>query len=231
MNSSIDRIEQYLIEQAVSPDDDRLLRDMAYDRLKEAIQNVEVEAGDPLSENRLSSALNISRTPVREALKQLITEGLLQNIPGRAVVIAARSMHQVSDAIQVRQLLEPEVVKLAATHLGDAEREALQAFTTEMTEAAHTGDRSTWARADRQWHAILCDNCPNHLLGQMVLQAHNHMYNEGVSAKVSDQYLIEGTSEHQTVVDLILAKDGEGAERAMRDHINRLQYKFFGHQS
>ncbi len=231
MESSIDRIERYLIDMQDRPNGDKLLRDIAYERLKEAIQNVDVEAGDPLSENRISGAMQISRTPVREALKQLVAEGLLQMIPGRAVVIASHSIQQVSDALHVRRLLEPEVMRLAADRLGSAERQKLAAFTEAMIEAAHQGDRATWSNVDRDWHEILCNNCPNRLLGQMVLQALNHMYNEGVSAKVTDEYLIEGTLEHKAVVDFILANDGDGAANAMRDHIDRLRKKLFRSQA
>ncbi len=231
MESSIDRIEQYLRDNPTQKKSDRLLSDVAYDRLKEAIQNVEVQAGDPLSENRISSAMQISRTPVREALKQLVSEGLLQMIPGRAVVIASRSIQQVSDAIHVRRLLEPEVVKLAAESLGAEQRETLRQLTQEMVNAASSGDRATWAIADRQWHEILCNNCPNRLLGQMVLQALNHMYKEGVSAKVTDDYLIEGTEEHRMVVEYILANNGEGAHHEMLEHIDRLRKKLFRRQS
>jgi DNA-binding GntR family transcriptional regulator len=227
MHSSIDRIEKYLVATQTTEKEDRLLREVAYSRLKEAIQSVEVEAGDPLSENRLSNALNISRTPVREALKQLVSEGLLQMIPNRAVVIASRSIQQVSDAIHVRWLLEPEVIRLAAESLDLADCEELESYMQEMERTAEAGDRAAWSRVDRQWHEILCNNCPNKLLGQMVLQALNHMYNEGVSAKVTDQYLIEGTAEHRAVVELILANDGERAAEAMRDHIDRLRKSLF----
>lgn len=227
MNDSMDRIEKYLTSNPVSDDDDRLLRDIAYDRLKEAMHSVKLESGDPLSENRLSKVLNISRTPVRGAIQQLVAEGLLQTIPGRAVVIAAHSLQQVSDAVHVRRLLEPEVMRLAAESLSEEAREQLQAYTEQLEAAAAQGDRTTWSRVDSQWHEILCDNCPNKLLGQMVLQARNHMHNEGVGAKVSDQYLLDGTAEHRLIVDLIMTNDGDGAAKAMGDHIDRLRNNLF----
>jgi DNA-binding GntR family transcriptional regulator len=231
MDTSIDRIEQYLRDRPnTRQSDSKLLRDIAYERLKEAIQSVDVKAGDPLSESRLSSSLGISRTPVREALRQLVKDGLLQVIQGRGVVIAARSVQQVSDALHVRELLEPEVMRLAADSLPLSARELLQQYTDAMEQAALDGDRPTWAKVDHLWHTILCNHCPNHLLGQMVLQARNHMHNQGASTQVTDQYLIDGTREHRQVVNAIMEHDGKRAAELMSEHLGHLRENIFKRQ-
>ncbi len=226
MDSSLDRLEQYLLSHVSLPKT-TFLREAAYERLKEAIQNVEIQAGDPLSESRLSSAMGISRTPVREALQQLVADGLLQVIPGRGVVIASHSVQQVSDALHVRLLLEPEVMRLAADALPVTARELLQQYTATMEQAAADGERSQWAKVDRSWHQILCDECPNKLLGQMVMQARNYMHNQGASTRVSEQYLIDGTKEHRMVVEAILNHEGQQAAQLMYDHLGRLRENIF----
>ena len=99
---------------APAADSSVLLRDIAYERIKDAIRLSRLQPGQPLSETRLSRELGISRTPVREALQLLAQEGLVQVIPGRAVSVAAPSVQEVMDAIHVRLLLEPEVTRLAA---------------------------------------------------------------------------------------------------------------------
>ena len=227
MDSSLDRIEKYLLSSYDIQPESKLLREVAYERLKDAIRSVDVVAGDPLSESRLSTSLGISRTPVREALQQLIADGLLQVIPGRAIVIASRSIQQVSDALRVRELLEPEVARLAADSLSPEARVSLEEYTSEMEQAAAQGDRSTWARIDGKWHEILCDYCPNQLLGQMVLQARNHMHNQGASSQVTDQYLIDGTGEHRLVLEHILSNDGEKAAQSMLEHLYRVRENIF----
>ena len=75
----MDRLERYLNDQTGSliENQDLLRREIAYERLKDALQHADLEAGDVLSENRLSKALGISRTPVREALQQLAQEGMV----------------------------------------------------------------------------------------------------------------------------------------------------------
>lgn len=228
MLNAMDKIEQYIEAQdSVSETDSRLLREIAYERIQEAIKYTNLQPGDPLSETRLSRALGISRTPIREALQRLAREGLLQIIPGRAITVAAPSMQDVLDALHVRELLEPELVRLAAGNLPTEARETLLQVMQEMEVAAQGSDRDTWRKADTIWHETLSNYCPNHLLGQMVLQARNRMYNQGADEKVPDQYIIDGTAEHRDVVDAIIANDGEAAEQHMREHIRQIRENMF----
>ncbi len=76
MSTAIDKLEEYLREmEQVDSSDTRLLRQIAYDRLQEAIKNSDLQSGEPLSETRISKALGISRTPVREAIHVLESLG------------------------------------------------------------------------------------------------------------------------------------------------------------
>ena len=88
---------------------------------------------------------------------------------------------EVLDALHVRELLEPELVRLAAEALNGEELKTLQDLTEEMERAAQAGDRPAWSKADIKWHETLCNTCPNRLLGQMVLQARNRIYRSGSS--------------------------------------------------
>jgi DNA-binding GntR family transcriptional regulator len=227
MVNSMDKLEKYLLEMDQDESDSRLLRQVAYERLQDAIRHADLEPGDPLSETRISKALGISRTPVREALQQLAQEGLVQIIPGRAITVSAPSMSEILDAIHVRELLEPEVVRLAAAGLPEQAKDMLLRFTEEMEQAARRGDRSGWSKADIKWHEILSNHCPNRLLGQLDLQARSRMHNIGAEDHVADQYLIDGTLEHKQVLDAILVGDGEAAERLMREHIRQMRENMF----
>jgi len=224
----MDKLEKYLLEQDDSDySGSRLLREVAYSRLQDAILHAGLQPGNPLSETRISKALGISRTPVREALHQLAQDGLLQIIPGRAITVAAHSMQEVFDALHVRELLEPEVVRMAAESLPGEERDALQQLTDQMEQAARNGERRNWSRLDIRWHETLCNNCPNHLLGQLVIQARNRIYNKGADEHVTDQFLIEGTLEHRDIVNAIVARDSEKAQQLMLEHLRNVRDNMF----
>src|SRR5690349_3926729 len=110
----MEKLESYLIQQPSTRSTSLTRREVAYERLKDALQHAGLEPGEPLSEVKLSKLLGISRTPVREALHQLAQEGMVQVIPGRAVTVASRSLKDVLDVVHMRSLLEPELARLVA---------------------------------------------------------------------------------------------------------------------
>ena len=152
-----------------------LLRDIAYERIKDAIRLSRLQPGQPLSETRLSRELGISRTPVREALQLLAQEGLVQVIPGRAVSVAAPSVQEVMDAIHVRLLLEPEVTCLAAKHISQEQLRSLWDAQSGLEAAVAAQDRAAWSCADNVYHELLSKACPNQLMGELAIRFRNRV--------------------------------------------------------
>jgi DNA-binding GntR family transcriptional regulator len=203
------------------------LRDTAYERLKNAVRHQELQPGQALSEAYLSKTLGISRTPVREAIHQLVQEGLLEVIPGRAVTVAAPSAQGILNVIHIRSLLEPEVARLVAESPAPATLAALRETLVKMQEAAELGDRAAWSRADTQWHEILAKACPNQLLGALTLQMRNRTHGISVDTQTTITRILDCTIEHQRVVDGIASQNPGGAEQAMREHILELRESMF----
>lgn len=224
------KLEQYLHRQPDTVDDGspRLLREVAYERLKDAIRHADLQPGDPLSESRISRALGISRTPVREALQQLAQEGLVQIIPGRAITVAAPSVQDVLNGVHVRSLLEPELARLVAESVTPGELEPLWDALRDMEAAVEDGDRVAWSKADTRFHDVLCDLSPNELLGQLVLTMRNRVhYTAAINSQTSASRITACTAEHREVVETIASGDGEASERAMRRHIDELRDSLF----
>jgi len=223
----MDNLEKYLLEMdRVHETDSRLLSQIAYERLKDAIKHANLLSGEPLSEVRISKALGISRTPVREAIHQLAQDGLVQVIPGRAVTVAAPSIQEVLDALHVRELLEPELARLVATTLPDQGIKILKESVQQMEIAAEAGDQLAWSKADTVWHETLSNFCPNQLLGQLVLQARNRVLGT-VRANRMWSYLVKGTEEHKEISQAIFDHDDETAERLTREHLQLVRQKLF----
>lgn len=228
MASAMDELEKYLQRMdKIDEADSRLLRQVAYERLQEAITRANLQPGDPLSETRISKALGISRTPVREALQQLAQEGLVQIIPGRAITVAAPTIQEVLEVMHVRELLEPELVRLAAEQLPVEAQEIIRQVIQEMDLAVANGNRSAWSRADSILHETLSYYCPNRLLGQLVLQARNRVHSTAIDDQTTDTRIAECTLEHKQVVEAILVHDAVKAEQLMREHIQQLRHSMF----
>jgi DNA-binding GntR family transcriptional regulator len=205
----------------------RLLSEIAYERIKDAIRNSDLEPGQPLSETKLSKLLGISRTPVREAIQQLAQEGLVHIIPGRAVTVASLSVQEVLNAVHIRAILEPEVVRLAAASMTAEGLERLWLALHEMEEAIEDEDRTTWAKADTRFHEILSAACPNKLLGDMAIQVRDRVSYLSADSQTSHDRMLACTNEHRQIVEAIAAGDPQAAEGAMREHIDKLRESFF----
>ncbi len=228
MSDSMNKLESFILENGpIKTTDSPLLHQVAYERLKNAVKLAELQPGDLLSEVRIAKALGISRTPVREAVRRLAQEGLVQVIPGRAIAVAAPSIQDVLDALHIRELLEPELIRLAVEGLPENARIMLQKTTEKMEQAAQAGDRLAWSKADTVWHEILSKYCPNKLLGTLVLQARNRVVNIIFQDNYYEPYLVHGTQEHREIVNAILANDKETAENLMRIHIQKARQKMF----
>lgn len=226
----MDELERYLIthQQDFPDNNSQLLREFAYERLKDAIRHANLEPGETLSENRISKVLGISRTPVREALQLLSQEGLVEIIPGRVVRVASRSFRDVLDVLRIRLLLEPELVRLAAEAITPQQIEIMRDCLVTMETAVAEEDRSAWSRADTVWHETLSDACPNQLLGELVLQMRNRIHRyTSIDHQLKIEQLRTGTSEHREIVDAIVAGDSGLAEQAMRDHLENLRKNLF----
>lgn len=226
----MDKLEHYLASQPenLSENTSLLRREVAYERLKDALQHAELEPGDVLSENRLSIALGISRTPVREALQQLAQEGMVQVIPGRAVTVAAPSVRSVMDVVHLRRLLEPELVRLATKAASSDELQALEKAIRRMEEACDQGDHMKWSRADTVFHESLGEICPNELLGEVVVQMRNRAHHlANIDSQTNPKRLSECTLEHREIVDCMKARDSENAADAVRQHIDKLRDSLF----
>lgn len=226
----MDNLEQYLVKQNHLDDktSSRFLREVAYERLKDAFQHADLQPGHPLSETQLSKLLGISRTPIREALQQLAQEGLVNIIPGRAVTIASRSVQEVLNAVHVRWLLEPELARLTAESASLGQIEILQETWRDMENAIQANDPATWSKANTRYHQVMSDACPNSLLGEMVLQMCNRVhYLANVDSQTNPTRLAACTAEHRQIVEAIAAKNPQAAEQAMRDHIIALRESLF----
>lgn len=199
-----------------------LLRDTAYNRIRDAIRYGTLEPGEPLSETRLSQWLGISRTPVREALQQLARQGLVQIIPGRAVTVAAPSMEETLNAIHVRSILEPVVVQMATESISHARLEELWTALRTMEAAVEREDRDGWSRADATYHEIISSACPNRLLGELSQQIRGRVSFVAIDIRTSSERLAACTLEHRRIVEAMAQRDADGAAEAMRVHIDQL---------
>ena len=231
---AMEKLEQYLHEHEgqIQSEPTQLRREVAYVRIKDAIQHSAIEPGEPLSEIRLSKILGLSRTPVREALQQLAQEGLVSIIPGQAITVAAPSLPDVLNAVHMRALLEPELARLVAEVASEPAISRLVESVNNMSTALDSDDYADWGRANSEYHQIMTEICPNQLLGDIVMQMCSRVHHlANIDSQTNPKRLAECTAEHQRIVDAIASHDAEEAEQAMKDHIAALRNSLFKRMS
>lgn len=199
------------------PDTLRPQRD-AYDLILEAIDSHIYTPGDRLVESELAERFGVSRTPVREALQRLETQGLLTR-DGRSLIVASLDHTEMAELYVVRGELEGLAAKLAARHATPEEIGVLR----EMLEAdkALSDDPAALARANKRFHKQIHLASHNRFLVKQLDLVHRSMALLATTSIAAEGRGADTLEEHGQIVEAIEAGDGAAAYKALRDHISK----------
>lgn len=194
------------------------LADVAYARLRGAIEGGRYRAGDRMREADLASWLGISRTPVRDALKRLESEGLVAAAPRRGLVISQLEQQQVSELYAVRDVLEGLAGRLAAQHASTAEIGAMRDL-LERQARTHTEDYAALARLNRLFHDVIYRATHNRYLISTLDGFEGSLALLSGTTYVSPGRAKTALQEHGELVDAIESRDHGLAEEVARRHV------------
>ncbi|NKX40563.1 GntR family transcriptional regulator [Rhodobacteraceae bacterium R_SAG2] len=203
------------------------LGDATFKRLKAMILDGTLEPGTRLSEKKFADHLGVSRTPVREAIGQLVSEGLAKRSAGSAPVVSSVSLNEIMEILHVRSLLECEAARKAASsgkstaELNDI-RNKMQGFIDgpRPTAAEHSA-------LDMRLHFILAEMAGSNLLLELIesLKVKTGMYDQG---SIPDR-LVPGCEEHIALIDAVIAKEPDAASAAMKLHLSNVRESIISH--
>jgi DNA-binding GntR family transcriptional regulator len=195
--------------------------EIAYGRLREAIQAGDLTPGQRIRENEMASWLEMSRTPVREALRRLEADGLLTFAPYRGMVISELDHQAVMELYSMREVLEGTAAGLAARHASDAEIAVLKDIVAgELDDAA---DPRRIASHNKHFHGALYRAAHNRYLLKTLSVLSDAMALLGMTTMAITGRSETAHDEHRAVVAAIEAHDPGAAEAAMRQHIRMAQ--------
>jgi DNA-binding GntR family transcriptional regulator len=197
------------------------LAERAYARLRDAIVEGSLAAGTKLSERRLAAALGISAQPVREALRRLEGEGLVETRPKSGTFVSSLDSDRLAEMGRIRAALEGAAAALATRRAGPAELRGLEQRLDAIRAATALGDRAALAEANDAFHTALHRITGNAFLirSLQALRAYFHVGSRRVLAGEAEIRL--ALEEHRTILDAIAAGEAERAERLMRAHALR----------
>ncbi|MAO55909.1 MAG: GntR family transcriptional regulator [Rhodospirillaceae bacterium] len=190
-------------------------------RLRDAIKAGRYPPGTRVRETEVAAWLNVSRTPVREALRRLQADGLLVFEPWRGVVVAELDQQQIVEFYAMRRVLDGAAARLAAQHASEPELAYMEDCLT--AAAPSRGDADLMAEANRKFHDALFQ------------AAHNRYLLKSAAALSDALALLRGTTysfpdraetahqEHRALMDAIRAREPDKAERLARKHIAKAE--------
>ncbi|MGW7514468.1 GntR family transcriptional regulator [Streptomyces sp. NPDC054796] len=197
------------------------VRSRVISELRGRIISGELAPGTSLSEIVLSEAFGVSRTPVREALKQLQTEGLVVIRPRVGTFVSAPSRREITELFQMKELLEGAAARLLAQRGRVPELAQLEENLERADAAVAKGDQDQYAQLVHEFHDLVMRGADNAKLAEHYRTLMNQLaYHRLVHTSLSQPGRpTRSESEHHHVLELVQAKDGEGAERVMREHV------------
>lgn len=191
------------------------------DKLRQMIIDGELRPGTTLSEVGLGELFNVSRTPVREALKQLQAEGLVEVRPRVGTFVSTPSRRAIIELCQVKEVLEGLAARLLAMRGDVPEVERLKQNVAASETAISKGMVESYAELVHEFHQLILDGADNDKLswayrGLMNQLAYHRLVRTSLSRPGRPA---DSVAEHKRILDAILVKDAVHAERAMRDHV------------
>lgn len=188
-----------------------------YTRLVEAIEEGDLPPGTRLREAELAERYSVSRTPIREALKRLESQGLAVHEPNRGVVVAQLDHDQLNELYVIRTVLEGTVARLAAQHATKPEIELLQ----EMVEndRANAQDPVALSASNRAFHRRLTAASHNRFLVSQIEHMKQALLLLGGSTFSDPIRRQAAIDEHAAIVEAVAQRDSDAADMLARRHI------------
>lgn len=135
---------------APNPESDETLAEFAYRRIEDMIVGLELAPGSVISELKLAAALEIGRTPIREALQRLAAEGLVLVLPKRGVLVSQVNVETQLRLLEVRRELQRLVARLSCERATTDQQKAFAATANNLLQVAETADEIAFSRLDRE---------------------------------------------------------------------------------
>jgi DNA-binding GntR family transcriptional regulator len=190
---------------------------VALETLRESIRSGDMMPGERLRVDDLTAALDMSPTPIREALRLLQADGLIEFKPHHEIVIAPVSSVRTAEIYQLRARLEPYAVELAVPRMGEEQLAQLQTVHERVSKAVRSGRGSTVSESNGEWHWTIYEQCGSQYLIdflQRLWDAFPWRTIWAISGR-SEQSL----ADHDAIMEAISRHDAKLAAKRMRQHV------------
>ncbi|MHA6126795.1 MULTISPECIES: GntR family transcriptional regulator [unclassified Pseudomonas] len=202
-----------------------------YEELRKQILTLKLKPGVPLDEVSLAAQFGLSRSPVRDALARLISEGLVTILPNRTLLVTPFEIEEFPNYISALDLIQRAVTRLAALHRTDEDLVRIRAADAAYLDAVSAGDFQAMSETNKALHMAIAEAGKNPYFisyyekllgeGQRLLHLHFDYIVSTASAPIG--------RDHDEIVDAIQARNADEAEKAAHEHTMLFQRRFLAY--
>ncbi|WP_339109607.1 GntR family transcriptional regulator [Thioclava sp. GXIMD4216] len=195
------------------------LREVVLDRLRDAIINDVFKPGDRLIERVLCEQLGVSRTVVRESLRYLDAEGLVEHVPNRGPIVARMTWDDARQIYDIRRKLETDAAEACARNMTPAQERRLRQALAELESAALQKESSALFKATTRFYEVIFEGAGHTIAWEVVSRLNSRISRLRIMTLTSDDRATSGPSHMRKICEAIAAHDPQAARRAVEEHV------------
>lgn len=212
-----ENVNDYDVRKDVS--DKYSLRGRVFHKIRDDILNGKYKEGEELKEVTIGEELGVSRTPVREALRQLELEGLVQIIPNRGAFVTGIQAKDVEDIYMIRSKLEGLCARWACAHITREQMDQMEENVYLAEFHAKKGNLTQMAELDNQFHRILYASCDSKMLEHLLIDYHQYVYRIRKKTLSTIERATASNEEHRAIMTAIKENKPDLAEQLADQHM------------
>ncbi|MFJ8234112.1 GntR family transcriptional regulator [Ureibacillus sp. NPDC094379] len=196
------------------------LKDHVYNYIVEQINSGKLVAGKKVNENAISENLKVSRTPVREALIQLSSEGLLENVPRKGFIIKSLTTEEAKETYFIIGAMDGLAAALATPLLTDKQLNEMEFYIESIDLAIKTGNFAMYHKMQEAFHGVYLSVCPNKSLVNLLLQLEKKFLKNlgySVDPEITKTRLTQTNNEHRKMMEYFKTGDTVELEKFMKE--------------
>lgn len=211
---------------AVEIYDLRPMREIAFQKLRKAIFDGQIKKGDHLVESVIAEKMNVSRTPVREALRQLEIEGLVLNVPRKGAIVQGITREDAVDIYDLREVLEGLMARTACQNITENDINRLKEIIKLMEASIQQEKYECLLELHKEYNTIILNSSRNKRLQATMKNIYEYLISLRSISLYHESRKIVALEEHKQIVHALENRDEEAAEIATRTHIRKAKEAF-----
>ncbi|MET3289079.1 UNVERIFIED_CONTAM: DNA-binding GntR family transcriptional regulator [Brevibacillus sp. OAP136] len=203
----------------LKPIEKETTKEKVYHQIKQVVLNGQLSANEIFTEVKMAEHLNTSRTPVREALQDLLKEGLLVTVPRKGLAVRKVTKSEVEQIFFLREAIEKKVVQKLSGTITERQLDALKTIYHEQEEMMQNNDEISFINLDQKFHITLAEYADYELVKEILLNLHNLTHLIGLQALKKENRMKEVLEEHLSIIEALQSGEADAATRCVELHL------------